>query len=92
MTISFIVLVDNLIRLYIILIVVRSLLSWFPSARYKYRSAVMWLEKVTDPPLLLCRRLLPPSKTGGMDFSPIIAILGIQFIWQFLANILIGGR
>jgi uncharacterized protein YggT (Ycf19 family) len=42
--------------------------------------------------LNLCRRLLPPSKTGGMDLSPMIAMLGIQFIWKILLSVLVGGR
>jgi len=26
------------------------------------------------------RRLLPPWKTGGLDFSPLIVIIAIQFV------------
>lgn len=85
-------LLGALVSLYILLIVVRSLLSWVPNLRYKYRSAATWLEKITDPVLRPCQRLVPPSKTGGIDFSPVIAILGIRFIWQMLLQFILGGR
>lgn len=83
---------DKVVSIYIMMIFISALLSWFPRIRYRYRSAVIWLERVTNPVLNLCRRLLPPSKTGGMDLSPMIAILGIQFIWRILISVLVGGR
>ena len=41
---------------------------------------VMFLRQVTEPVLAPVRRFLPPWKTGGLDFSPLIVILAIQFV------------
>jgi YggT family protein len=38
------------------------------------------LRQVTEPVLAPVRRLLPPWKTGGLDFSPLIVIIAIQFV------------
>ncbi|MHB1001258.1 MAG: YggT family protein [Armatimonadota bacterium] len=83
-------LLDRLVSIYILLIIIRAVLSWFPGARYKYRSAVRWLEKITDPALVPFQRLLPPRSTGGLDLSPLLAVLAIQFIWRFILTIIYG--
>ncbi len=54
-----------------ILIVIRSLLSWFPIDRHNI--LVQFLETVTDPLLLPLRRIIPRADT--IDFSPMVAIL-----------------
>lgn len=54
-----------------ILIVIRSLLSWFPVDRHNI--LVQFLETVTDPILLPLRRIIPRADT--IDFSPMVAIL-----------------
>ncbi|HEY9723231.1 MAG TPA: YggT family protein [Oscillatoriaceae cyanobacterium] len=41
---------------------------------------------MTDPILRPFQRLLPP--TGGLDFSPIIAILAIQLLVPILVQLL----
>jgi YggT family protein len=41
---------------------------------------VMFLRQVTEPVLNPVRRLLPPWKTGGLDLSPLIVLLVIQFV------------
>ena len=41
---------------------------------------VQFLRQVTEPVLAPVRRLLPPWKTGGLDFSPLIVIIAIQFV------------
>lgn len=92
MFLPFLWLLDKIVQIYIMLIILGAFLSWFPNVRYRYRSAVILLEKITNPVLLPCRKLLPSSKTGGIDLSPFIAILGIQFIWQLLNSVLFGGK
>lgn len=71
------------IQLLILLVVIVSILSWFrpdPS-----NQAVRLLNGIVDPLLHPIRTILPA--TGGMDFSPMIAIL---ILW-FLQKLLTGG-
>ena len=41
---------------------------------------VMFLRRVTEPVLEPVRRRLPPWKTGGLDLSPLIVLIAIQFV------------
>lgn len=67
----------------ILLVVVSSILSWFrPDPR---NPVVKLLNAIVEPLLHPIRALLPA--TGGMDFSPMIAIL---ILW-FLQKLLTGG-
>jgi YggT family protein len=71
--------VDALFLVYIILIVVRILLSWIPRMPYNpaLSAVVNFIHEATDPYLNLFRRVLPPVGGGGfaLDLSPIIAII-----------------
>ena len=46
-----------------------------------------FLERATRPILKPFRRLLPPWKTGGVDFSPLLLLLAIFMIRTFLAQV-----
>jgi YggT family protein len=71
--------VDALFLVYIILIVVRILLSWIPRMPYNpvLSAVVNFIHEATNPYLNLFRRILPPVGGGGfaLDLSPIIAII-----------------
>ena len=67
---------DTLLSLYVFVIIIRALLSWFnpnPSGQL-YRI----LYDLTEPVLLQIRRYLP--NMGGIDLSPLILILIIQVL------------
>jgi YggT family protein len=49
---------------------------------------VMILRRITEPVLAPARRLLPPWKTGGLDFSPLIVIFAIQLLQWVLPRLL----
>jgi YggT family protein len=68
----------------IIAIIVRSLMSWFPNFQGGGLSRV--LDDITEPILAPVRRVLPP--VGGMDFSPIIAVLVIGVVRYVVLAIL----
>jgi YggT family protein len=70
--------------IYFYLIIVRVLLSWFPNIDW-YAQPFAIVSQLTDPYLNLFRSVIPPL--GGMDFSPIIAILLLQFIGGLLSSI-----
>lgn len=81
-------LIDLAVDVYILLILIYAFLTWIPNIGYNYRSLMQWLERVTNPVLKPCQRILPPEKTGGFDISPIIAIIGIRLIWRILLSII----
>lgn len=71
------------INLYIIIIIVRTVLSWFNPNPYS--PGMTFLIRITDPVLYRIRRFLPLSGVG-LDLSPIIAIFGLMFIRYFLVS------
>ena len=65
-------------------IIVRVLLSWVPMRLPWGLGDFVW--SVTEPILAPIRRALPFM--GGMDFSPLIALFGIQIVASLLLRIL----
>ena len=60
------------------IIIAAALISWVqPNPR---NPIVVFLARVTEPVLEPVRRLLPPWKTGGLDLSPLIVLIAIQFV------------
>ncbi|MEB3147391.1 MAG: YggT family protein [Sphaerospermopsis sp.] len=55
----------------------RILLTWFPQVNW-YNQPFAALSQITDPYLNLFRSIIPPL--GGIDFSPMVAILLLQFL------------
>ncbi len=70
---------DMVLGFYIWVIIIRSLLTWVNPD--PYNPVVRFLYKATEPVLYRIRRYVP--NLGGMDISPVIAILGIFFIRKF---------
>lgn len=69
------------------LVIIAAVISWVnPDPR---NPIVQFLYRTTEPILRPFRRLLPPGRTGGIDFSPILVILVIIFIRTFLARLLL---
>ena len=67
-----------LLNLYSWVIIAAALITWVsPDPR---NPIVQFLHKVTEPVLRPIRNLLPPWKTGGLDLSPLIVIIAIQFV------------
>lgn len=69
---------DTVLFLYMWIIIIRALISWVNPD--PWNPIVQFLNRVTDPVLYTIRRRMPFSFAGGMDFSPIIAILIIMFL------------
>jgi uncharacterized protein YggT (Ycf19 family) len=44
---------------------------------------------VTEPLFRPFRKLVPPSRTGGIDLSPIFVILAIYLLSRFLSRLAI---
>lgn len=71
----------NFLNIYLLLIFVRILLSWFQTAGWA-QQAMSYLSPVTDPYLNIFRSFIPPL--GGIDLSPILAIFSLQIIASLL--------
>jgi YggT family protein len=77
--------VDIGLTIYIWIVVVRAIISWVNPD--PYNPIVVFLRRLTDPVLNPIRRRLPfaLSRTG-VDFSPLILLLGIIFLQKFLVK------
>jgi YggT family protein len=86
--------VGALFLVYIILILVRVLMSWIPRMPYNptLRAVLDFIVETTDPYLNLFRRIIPPIGGGGfgLDLSPMIGII-VLYILRGLVVALIAG-
>ena len=71
------------LTLYMWVVIIRALLSWVNPD--PYNPIVQFLYGITDPLMNRIREKLPMSGMG-IDFSPIIVILGIIFLQEFLVH------
>lgn len=69
---------NMILNFLIILILIRAFISWVNPD--PYNPIVRFLHSSTEPMLRPLRRLLPPWRTGGIDFSPFIATLVLVFL------------
>jgi YggT family protein len=63
------------------LLILRVLLTWFPTIEW-YNQPFAALTQITDPYLNLFRSVIPPL--GGMDLSPMLAILLLQVLGSII--------
>ena len=75
--------VASFIKLYLLLLFVRVLLTWFPNVNWMRQPWTM-LRQVTDPYLNLFRNLIPPVM-GQIDFTPILGFMVLQFLARVLS-------
>lgn len=80
--------VELLFQFYSLLILVYCIMSWIPMRQegllYDIASA---LHMVVSPFLNLFRRLLPPL--GGIDFSPVVAVIALNLIERYVMSLLL---
>jgi len=80
-------LIVDLVQLYILVLFVRIIMSWFPMNPWSRGARfVQVLAKVTDPVLVPVRKILPPMRMGGMaiDLSPIIVFVALEILLSIL--------
>ncbi|MFM7140736.1 MAG: YggT family protein [Alphaproteobacteria bacterium] len=73
--------VAAVLQIYWWIVVASAVLSWVNPD--PYNPIVRFLRSATDPVYARIRRVLP-LVFGGVDFSPILLLLGIQFLQIFL--------
>jgi len=79
-----------LLDIYKWVIIAAALITWVsPDPR---NPIVRVLRQITEPVLAPARRLLPPWRTGGLDFSPLIVIFAIQLVEWVLPRLLLQGQ
>jgi YggT family protein len=67
------------------IVIIAALISWVnPDPR---NPIVRFLWGVTEPLFRPFRRLLPPSRTGGIDLSPLLVLLVIYLLTRFVARL-----
>ncbi|MBO1060632.1 MAG: YggT family protein [Aphanizomenon flos-aquae CP01] len=72
------------VSLYGYLLIIRVLLTWFPSVDWSNQPFAA-LSQISDPYLNLFRSIIPPL--GGMDFSPILAFLALNIAGGILDSL-----
>ncbi len=75
------------LNLYMYMIIARAIISWVNAD--PYNSIVRFLYNATEPVLYAIRRRFPVF-FGGIDFSPMIVILVILFLDDFVVPSLAG--
>ena len=86
--------VSTLITVYVVLIFIRILMSYFRSIPY-YRWLDIFLRfvtEVTDPWLNVFRRFIPPVRMGpaALDLTPMIAVFLLIVIGRLATNLIAG--
>jgi YggT family protein len=77
---------DIALTAYYWIIIIRAVVSWVNPD--PWNPIVQFLHRVTEPVLAPIRRLLPTWRMG-IDFSPLVAILVVIFVQQFLVRSLL---
>ena len=88
---SIIILLNDIVRLYIWVLVINAAASWLvafniinTSNRFVY-SVLEMSHKLTNPPLKIIRSFMP--NRGTVDISPIVLILALVFLRNFINEI-----
>ncbi len=74
---------DIALTIFMWVIIARAILSWVSPD--PYNPIVRFIHNVTEPVLYQVRRRIPLN-FGGMDFSPIIILLAVIFLQQFVVQ------
>jgi YggT family protein len=86
--------VSTLITVYVVLIFIRILMSYFRNIPY-YRALDLFLRfvtEVTDPWLNIFRRFIPPVRAGpaAIDLSPMIAVFVLIILGRVVTRLIAG--
>lgn len=76
----------TIISLYKWIIIISALLSWVQPD--PYNPLVQMLYRLTEPAYSFVRRFIP-TVIGGLDLTPLILILALQFIEIFFGSLIL---
>ncbi len=74
---------DIALTIFMWIVIARAILSWVSPD--PYNPIVRFIHNVTEPVLYQVRRRIPLN-FGGIDFSPIIILLAVIFLQQFVVQ------
>ena len=80
------IILHYILTFYMWIVIARAILSWVNPD--PYNPIVRFIHNVTEPVLYRIRAKIPVS-FGGIDFSPIIVILVVIFLQNFVVNSLL---
>jgi len=78
-------LINLVFTLYSLAFIARALLSWFRISYY--HPVARFLIQITEPLLAPLRRYIPP--VGGLDFTPMVALLILWLVEQLLQMLIV---
>src|SRR5210317_1801551 len=81
--IAFAKVLDIVLTIFMWIVIARAILSWVSPD--PYNPIVRFIHNVTEPVLYQVRRKIPLS-FGGIDFSPMIILLAVIFLQQFVVQ------
>lgn len=74
---------DVVLSIFMWIVIARAILSWVNPD--PYNPIVRFIHNITEPVLHQIRKRLPLN-FGGIDFSPIIVLLAVIFLQQFVVQ------
>ena len=74
---------DVVLSIFMWIVIARAILSWVSPD--PYNPIVRFIHNITEPVLHQIRKRLPLN-FGGMDFSPILVLLAVIFLQQFVVQ------
>ncbi len=82
--------IHTIINIYIWMIIISALLSFVQPnpSNPTVRSMILGLYRLTEPAFAWVRRQIPIVVSGGIDLSPIVILLALQFIDTFLMRLI----
>ena len=85
-------LVGALVRFYTYLIFAYVVLSWFPLGEGFLLDVYRVLGTICEPWVGLFRRIVPVARVGGggLDFSPLVALIVLQLLGNLVVQLLRG--
>ena len=88
LSVDVVLILQQILNIYIWIVIAAAVISWITPN--PYNPIVQLLRRLTEPVMSPIRRLLPPWKTFGLDFSPMIVILLIQWVAPVVLRALLG--
>jgi YggT family protein len=86
--------VETLMYVYLVLIFIRIIVSWFRSVPYHpiLSAFLRFVDDVTNPYLNLFRRFIPPARLGpaALDLSPIVATFVLLIVGGIVVDLIRG--